>query len=449
MTGWFFENMAWASGVMLLVLAVRRPFARLFGAGPAYALWLLPPLRLLVPPLPSLSPGIPALAPPQTLVVWASDAASPLPNPGMTGAWLMGLIALWAVGAAAFILWQWLAYHRFLAQLGRGARSLGRHGGVPLFESPLVQGPLALGLLDRRIVVPADFADRYTPDEQRLALDHEYVHHRRGDLWWNLAALTVLALNWFNPIAWLAFRAFREDQEVACDAAVAARAAAETRQDYGRAMIKSASRPGLVAACPLNHADQLKRRLRMLKTHKTSRLRLLGGGAAIALLAGVSLTVGGAGFAQPSASEQPKAPPTERREERRIIIHTDADGPHAEHREGQASERRTERVIVMTHRHDGQGESGDAGHPAEMRHGDSEIVIPSCADGQRDEVNEGTDRDRTRIVLCSRGNASPAERAERLQHVRDRLAQDSELSEAQRSRVTAAIDREIARLRAQ
>ena len=83
------------------------------------------------------------------------------------------------------------------------------------------QGPLALGVLDRRIVVPGRFLQRYNPGERRLALEHELVHHRRGDIWWNLAALLVLALNWFNPVAWLAFRAFRSDQELACDAAVA------------------------------------------------------------------------------------------------------------------------------------------------------------------------------------------------------------------------------------
>ena len=37
-----------------------------------------------------------------------------------------------------------------------------------------------------------------------------------------IVALLVLALNWFNPVAWVAFRAFRADQELACDAAVAA-----------------------------------------------------------------------------------------------------------------------------------------------------------------------------------------------------------------------------------
>jgi beta-lactamase regulating signal transducer with metallopeptidase domain len=61
-------------------------------------------------------------------------------------------------------------------------------------------------------------------------------------------ALIVLALNWFNPIAWIAFRAFRADQELSCDAAIAAEASPETRCDYARALVKSASRPGRARA---------------------------------------------------------------------------------------------------------------------------------------------------------------------------------------------------------
>ena len=61
------------------------------------------------------------------------------------------------LGAAAFLAWQWLAYRRFLTELSLDSRSIGAHRGLPLIESAAVQGPVALGLLDRRIVVPADF----------------------------------------------------------------------------------------------------------------------------------------------------------------------------------------------------------------------------------------------------------------------------------------------------
>jgi len=497
MTGWFFANLAWASLLMLVVLAARRPFAALFGAGPAYALWLLPALRLVMPPLPSFAPDLPAIASPQTLVVWVGDAAAPLPPDGGPGQWVPLLLATWALGAAAFLCWQFVSYRRFIAEMRLTERSLGAHCGLPLVESGAVQGPVALGLIHRRIVVPADFDTRYTAEERRLALDHERIHHRRGDIWWNHLGLAVLALNWFNPVAWLAFRAFRIDQELACDAAVAAAATPEARHDYARALIKSASRPGLIAACPLNHADQLKRRLKMMKTHKASRLRLLGGAAAVTMLAGLGLALGSPGFAQqgapapaePAATQSDADAPSERREERIIIrTHHGGEGEHRAHTEGAAHGDHAghgdheRRVVVVTspghgegghaahgtpevhtftmHRGDGEQAGGHGNrevHRFVMRHGPGghgpgaeHMEMADCGEGQRSEVNEGEGNERTRVILCSRGgNATPAQRAERLQSMRDRLANDSELTAEQRARVSTAIDREIARLRAQ
>ncbi|HYI64698.1 MAG TPA: M56 family metallopeptidase [Allosphingosinicella sp.] len=476
MTGWFFANVAWASVVMLLVLAVRRPLTALVGAGPAYALWLLPALRLVMPPLPSLAPDIPPLPAPETLILWAGDAAAPLPAGGGPVQWTPVLLALWAFGAIAFLAWQFVSYRRFLAELSLSALGLGEHRGLRLIESTAVQGPVALGLIDRCIVVPTDFSTRYTPAEQRLALDHESVHHRRGDIWWNHLGLFVLALNWFSPIAWLAFRAFRADQELACDAAVAAAGSAETRHDYACALIKSASRPGLIAVCPLNHADQLKRRLKMMKDHKASRLRLLGGVAAVTLLAGVSLALGSPGFAQSGeqAAKQDQAEPRRERREERVIIRTHRvdEGDHGDHRAHREQGARGDdaghrdhahhdrRVIVVTRPggHGGHGANdGDGERPVrrfEMHvpHGGPggpgvHLATAVCGDGERSEVNEGDER--TRVIVCSRGTATPAERIERMQRVRDRLAEDGELSAVQRSRVAAALDREIARLRGQ
>jgi hypothetical protein len=222
-------------------------------------------------------------------------------------------------------------------------------------------------------------------------------------------------LSWFNPLAWLAFRAFREDQELACDAAVAAGVGPEARHDYARALVKSASRPGLIAACPLNHADQLKRRLRMMKHHRRSRLRLLGGAAAITLLAGLTAAVGTPGIAHPHPAGEGK-----------------------QHRE---------RVMIMSHK----GEGGEhAGHRMRLHHGESEEVgLHDCPEGEATRVDEGEGDERTRIVLCTRGATTPAERVERLRHARERLAQDDHLSAGHRERVTAALDREIARLQAQ
>jgi beta-lactamase regulating signal transducer with metallopeptidase domain len=413
----FLANMMLATLTLLLVLAVRRPVAQLFGAGWAYALWLLPVLRLAAQPLPSFAPEfLPSLT---TVITLAGAPTGPVPSAG-SGQWMPLLLALWAAGAAAFLTWQWLSYRRFLTRLSLTSTSIGAHRGLPLIESGAVEGPLALGLLDRRIVVPAEFGSRYSEAERRLALEHECVHHRRGDIWWNLLAILFLAANWFNPLAWIAFRAFRTDQELACDAAVVTAAASpEERCDYARALVKSASRPGLIAACPLNSADQLKRRLKMMKSHRKSGLRSLGGLAAL----------GGA-----------------------IVLTAAFNAPSFAQERSGAGKPETERFVIMDMR-DGQAPPSGLTREFSIRRGDNgQIIGPEgCSDGDQRAVDaDQVRRDgRTIVVMCGRGREMSAERRlQMLEQARTRIAERlDERGEDHRSRVVEALDREIARLR--
>jgi bla regulator protein blaR1 len=289
---WGFETLFAFTLLLLLVLLVRRPVASQFGAQWAYALWLLPALRLILPPLPSISGVITFPSPALFIPALAAETVAPLPMDGGLGLWGPLLLAVWGGGAAAFILYQIAGYRAFLRELRAGQRPAGVPcEGIPVIESEAVDGPIAIGLFDRRIIVPPLFAYRYSPAERALALEHELIHHRRLDLWWNAAALAALALNWFNPIAHFAFRAFRIDQELACDAAVSCRSPG-MRHEYARALVKSGTRPGQVATCPMYSADQLKRRLKMLHEHRKGRGRTLGGAACVTLvlLIGLILT---------------------------------------------------------------------------------------------------------------------------------------------------------------
>ena len=294
MISWLIDTLLGVTVLMLIVLAVRRPVARYFGAGWAYALWLLPPMRLLLPPLPlpQIAPDI-ALPPAAAFIPALGGVTASLPAEAGPGQWVPFMLALWAGGAVTFLLWHWLEYRAFLKSLKHEARTGDppSWGGIPTLATGAVDGPLAIGIFERLIVLPSHFSRRYNEGERRLALDHELVHHRRGDIIWNMAGLVLLAANWFNPIAWFAFHAFRSDQELACDAAVAKRASRDERHDYARALVKSASRPGLIAACPLNAAEELKHRLRMIGNHREGKARMAGGVAAFATLLATGLAV--------------------------------------------------------------------------------------------------------------------------------------------------------------
>ena len=53
--------------------------------------------------------------------------------------------------------------------------------------------------------------------ERRQVLLHELTHLKHGDLGGNQSAALILAICWWNPVIWLAFRRFRRDMEVYCD----------------------------------------------------------------------------------------------------------------------------------------------------------------------------------------------------------------------------------------
>ncbi len=351
MTGfvtWLGDAVVASAMLMLVVLAVRRPVTRAFGPGAAYALWLLPALRMVLPPLPAgWLPGEAQMVfdPPRMVGITNVPAAPLSHSAGID--WLLPLVGLWAAGALLYFAWQLLSHHLFLQRSLAGSVLVTRAAGIEVRQCPEVAGPMATGVLRRRILLPGDFTDRFTPEERRLALAHETAHHCRGDLAANLAGLALLSLHWWNPLAHLAFRAFRDDQEAACDATVLGAETAERRHAYGSAILKSASCRVPGAACALNHAGTMKRRILIMIDGRKSRALRLGGVALAAALVGAGLVATASTVAAPahhSVHIQGKgdamtitedgvtrrATPAERREIERNVARAEAGAREAE-----------------------------------------------------------------------------------------------------------------------
>lgn len=320
MTGWAVPTLVASAILMLLVLVLRRPVARLFGPRAAYALWALPALRIVMPALPGWrSLYVPVwhvgrhhstvgLVDPVTASHWTTQAAVTAGAPLSAGIaptvvhaemvhWSTLLLAVWLGGALLWFGWQMVRYRHFLGAAMRSAIPLTRECGVDVLISDHVDGPVAAGIIRRRIFLPTDFLTRYGPAERRLALLHEGAHHDRRDIIANLAALAVLALHWWNPLAHRAYRAFRADQELACDATVLAGVGPAERHAYGSAVLKSVSARMPGVACALSHKAELKRRLRTMARPATGTLRLWAGGAVVGAAIGAGLLVTASGQA--------------------------------------------------------------------------------------------------------------------------------------------------------
>lgn len=323
---WLVDTLIVTAALMALVLVLRRPVARHFGAQMAYALWAIPLARLFMPPLtrtiemPVSKPAAPESVAAESLLIPVADAAVPadaMPDPGLVHGlladadWFAIGVTVWLCGAAIFLIAQLSTYLQNRRELLDDAVEVARIDDIRVIEIAGIAGPFAFGLWRRYIALPIGFTRAYNSIERELALAHERSHHRAGDLWANFAALAMLSLHWFNPIAWMAWRAFRFDQEAACDARVLHRRSATERVAYARAIAKAATGHTLAFASPLNPKEKIVERLKIMKQSETSRARKwLGGGligtglvTAMAMTATVSYAV--QPVSQPDVPEAP------------------------------------------------------------------------------------------------------------------------------------------------
>jgi len=294
---WLVDTLVWTGALIAFVLVARRAVARHFGPRAAYALWLLPLIRLAVPPIVLPAWLAPAAAVTEgageivVLVPTADFPAAPLAAapPSAPFDWAAAIVAVWLVGAAIYGALRVASYFRLRRELLAQARTVGRAGRVRLVETPATASPLAFGVLDKVVALPPEFMAWTDRTARDLALAHELAHHRAHDLAANFCALPLFALHWFNPLSWLGWQAMRRDQEAACDARVIEHCDRRDRVAYAVLIAGTVAGPrGALAApmaCPVLGDKSIVHRLRNLTMTTQSPLRrragafLVGAGA--------------------------------------------------------------------------------------------------------------------------------------------------------------------------
>jgi TonB family protein len=142
--------------------------------------------------------------------------------------WRMWLMLLWATGATLALTRTLVAYTAAwrvrrsagpfpdCALCGALARPLGLRHPVDVLELEPGAMPMTFGLWRSVILMPADAA-AWNEEKRRVVLLHELAHVRRGDAATHLLARTAMALHWWNPLAWTAWREFLKERERAAD----------------------------------------------------------------------------------------------------------------------------------------------------------------------------------------------------------------------------------------
>jgi len=419
-------------------------------------------------------------------------------------------VLIWLGGAVLLFMVQMIRYAAMRDDLLSEATDIAVVDGVKIVASDQVAGPLAFGLFHRVIAVPQDFTKAYSPAERDLAIAHEMAHHKSGDLFANLAAFTILCLQWFNPVAWISWSAFRFDQEAACDARVLAGKGPEERAMYGQALAKTAFDGVPTFATALNSPKTIIERLRRITMKDTSNTRRslgkIGIIAAAAIILPLTATIVPAVVAQDKVATEEGKPEAVKREVR--IIKLKRDGETVDivghdtmggevtkiERDGKtfifrtdkklspedveklidgAEKSQKEAEVVMVQADSAKDAEGNTPAPGKIRRvetirdmGDMDIAsyipeidiseIPKdCREGQSVTTDvsgfDGKQKSRVRLVMCGKGQAklARAEAIKGLREARDEIRKDKEMPKGVRKDVVKQIDLQIRKLEAQ
>lgn len=291
----------------LLLIALLRPlWLQWFGARATMRLWLLVPIAVVIAILPDRPFPTPNDSERISLSIQLEGMAGKLRQPlenthqtftgraHLTADWLVGI---WILGSLLCLFVLTTRQHRFRLSLGTLSYSQCRQW---VCQRPGA-GPMVIGFFNPKIILPADFTDRFNRQQRHLMLRHEHAHLRRWDPLWNLLSLTFRVVFWFNPLVHCGAGLMRRDQELACDEHVLA-SRTRWRRAYASALLRLAHHAHDTPALAFG-PHPLKERIMQIANIKPIRPLQRKIGLVLTFLAGTSFAL--TAWALTPANSQP------------------------------------------------------------------------------------------------------------------------------------------------
>lgn len=295
MIDWFIQQSILLSALVALLLLGRNYLNQWLGAKATYWLWGLLPICCLVSVFTPFLAKQPNQLLQQYIVATKTELAMvdivQVVHANNIVVWLWFLVVLTLVLAVVFFHQRYLS----LLSLAPCSESLTKlvhqqkcTGQLAIKQSDVISSPVLVNAWRATLVLPTQFVTKFDTSQQQMIIRHELMHYKQGDLIWNAFAVALVILNWFNPIMWWGFKAFRQQQELACDQAVLHNKSLAECQSCARAMISATSSDDVSFITQLNYCEKtfMKERIMALGQHHKGDNWL-----AIALIVVSSLTI--------------------------------------------------------------------------------------------------------------------------------------------------------------
>lgn len=238
MTNWLIEQQLVISCLLLTLITLEAKAIKGLGANVIYALWLLVPLLLIANNLPQNVISVDDKSIYRYIVEIGAETTTVNISLNWALIWLSGCIGILFLGAIA----QWKVDRIVHLASRKVELDLALPNNLTVVSNKQLSGPLLSGIFKPTLLIPEGFQNQFSARQQQLMINHELVHFHRGDNLYNLFALLFVAVFWFNPLTWMAYRAFRRSQELACDAVVLNQSTTEDKISYSKALVQCAER---------------------------------------------------------------------------------------------------------------------------------------------------------------------------------------------------------------
>ncbi|WP_265104754.1 M56 family metallopeptidase [Ruminococcus turbiniformis] len=156
------------------------------------------------------------------------DQAEAASGTGFPASPLDILALVWIAGTVAFLGYEmvcWLRIRRLTFQAVRFEDDV--------YECDAIPSPFVMGIFRPVLYLPFGLSD----EERTMILLHERCHIRRKDHIVKFVSMLLLAVYWFHPLVWAAFRFMSADMEMSCDDCVMERMGTGSKEEYSRCLL--------------------------------------------------------------------------------------------------------------------------------------------------------------------------------------------------------------------
>ena len=181
-----------------------------------------------------------------------------------------------------------ILYHRCLEEMNI-------HRDIPVCSTAFLKSPMIIGFVKPCIYLPIHLISAYNEAELRYMLLHELQHYRHHDALANMLMNLAGVVYWFHPLVWFSLKEMRNDREIACDTSVLQMLDDDAYADYGNTLINFAEKISMTSF-PFSsglggNKNQIQRRIIHIASYeKPTFAKKLKGTVAFALI--VLLLVG-------------------------------------------------------------------------------------------------------------------------------------------------------------